>query len=321
MGKPFRVLALDGGGIKGVFSAAALAQLEDDTGHRALDHFDLIAGTSTGSILAIGLGLGMTAAELRDLYIDNAKKIFPTRMFLGPVRSTVRHLFGPKHSADALRAVLAGKLGKKRLGHSKVRLIIPTFDALKGTACTFKTAHHQNLKHEYKMLAVDVAMASAAAPTYYPAATVGTRRGAAYFDGGVWGNCPALAGIVEAVSYCGQDLSDIHVLSIGTTEEVMAFGKKKNAGIVTWNKGVADIFMAGQVSSSLAQARLLVRDRLLRINHQTAKGLYSLDHAPSVNELAELGASVAREAQLQARVASTFLNGKHVTHYTPSYPA
>ena len=73
----FRILSLDGGGIKGAFSAAALAVLEETTGHRCVDHFDLISGTSTGGIIAIGLGLGLSARAIADFYQEQGPIIFP----------------------------------------------------------------------------------------------------------------------------------------------------------------------------------------------------------------------------------------------------
>jgi patatin-like phospholipase/acyl hydrolase len=74
-----RILTIDGGGIKGVFPAAFLATLENELGAPIGDYFDLIAGTSTGGIIAMGLGLGLTARELHGLYRDAGRRIFKRR--------------------------------------------------------------------------------------------------------------------------------------------------------------------------------------------------------------------------------------------------
>ena len=77
--RPFRILSIDGGGIRGVYPATFLAGLEQRYlgGESVARYFDLIAGTSTGGILAVGLGAGITAVELRDLYVDRGCEIFP----------------------------------------------------------------------------------------------------------------------------------------------------------------------------------------------------------------------------------------------------
>ena len=81
--RPFRILALDGGGVKGAYTASVLATLEETTGLACRDHFDLIAGTSTGGIIAIGLGLGLTARELCTFYADRGDDIFPISGIVG----------------------------------------------------------------------------------------------------------------------------------------------------------------------------------------------------------------------------------------------
>lgn len=317
--KEFRILALDGGGIKGVFTAGVLAELENALQRRCVDHFDLIVGTSTGSIIAIGLGLGMPAKEILDLYRSHAGDIFPVRTGLKKHMGEARQLFGAKHSTEGLRKVLEAKFGEKRLGDSAVRLVIPTFDAVKGLACTFKTAHHDRTINEFGFPAVEVAMASAAAPVFFPAASITGRNGGRYWDGGVWANCPAMVGIVEAVSFLGAPLDRIRVLSVGTTQEAIAFTRQVDAGAAQWGKALIDIFMAGQVSSTLAQARLLLGDRLVRIDKDAPHGLYKMDDAAPdiVDALAELGASVARDHTVRDKVETLFLNGVAAQPFVP----
>ncbi len=85
-GGRFQILSLDGGGLRGMFSAAVLARLEEDLDVRVVDHFDLIAGTSTGGIIALGLGLGMSPRDILQFYTDHGPRIFRDRSRLRGVR-------------------------------------------------------------------------------------------------------------------------------------------------------------------------------------------------------------------------------------------
>jgi uncharacterized protein len=321
--KRCRILALDGGGIKGAFTAAALAELERSTNLRVIDHFDLIVGTSTGGLLAIGLGLGIPAQRMLDLYIQSGTDIFSGTRVVDRTLFRIAHVFRPKHSHERLRAVLTGVFGDRKLGESSVRLVIPTFDALKGTACTFKTAHHPQLRHEFDMLAVDAAIATASAPTYFPATEVQGREGNLYLDGGVWANCPILVGIVEAIHFMGFDLSDLYLLSIGTTAELSCFVSKRRSGILGWNLSLLEVMMAGQVTSAESQGRLLLGNRLHRINVPTPNDVYKLDDGSrrTAWQLAALGQSICRNSENLGIVRERFLDGIHVLPFRPVYQA
>ena len=214
----FRILSIDGGGIKGVFAASALATLEEDLGCRAVDHFDLITGTSTGGIIAIGLGLGLSAGQILRFYVDKGPTIFPGTSLAQRLGGKVKQLFsGPKHSHTVLRAALKEVFQQRRFGESTCRLVIPTYDAIGGRIFIMKTAHHERFHYDIEASAVDVALATSAAPTYFAAERFPQHDNASYVDGGVWANCPVLAGVTEALAFLGQKLQDLDVLSIGAT--------------------------------------------------------------------------------------------------------
>ncbi len=318
-GRPLRVLALDGGGIRGVFTAGVLAELEQAIGGRIAEHFDLIAGTSTGGILAIGLGLGVSPDRLVQMYVLEGESIFGRRDALSRLRNAVGSLLAFKHAQIGLRSALVDVLQDRRLGESDRRLVIPTFDALKGTACTFKTAHHPRTLHEYAMPAVEVALATSAAPTYLKAAVVSRRVGGSYIDGGLWANTPVIVGIVEAVHFLGARLDDVHVLSVGTTEEYTSYVAQGSSGKLGWSSRIADAMMAAQVSGAQAQARLLLGDRLVRINFQANRNEYPLDDARRdvAQRLAELGQSVARAHAVRASVEKRFLDAGPAAPFIP----
>jgi uncharacterized protein len=171
----FRILCLDGGGIRGVFPAAFLARLEEHLEHPIGRYFDLIAGTSTGGIIAIALGLGLSAKDILHLYEDRGPTIFDqqhvfVKNWLRRRWRNARHWFGSKYGADELHAAIMGVLGERRIGESNTRLLIPAWHPVLERVYIYKTAHHPRLESDYKQLALDAALATAAAPTFPPTA-------------------------------------------------------------------------------------------------------------------------------------------------------
>jgi hypothetical protein len=205
-GKFFRILSLDGGGIRGVFPAALLARFEEHLEHPIGRYFDLIAGTSTGGIIAIGLGLGQSAGDILNLYVEHGRAIFDQEHGAAEnwVRQKLRgmaHLLVTKHSSKPLRLALEGVLGRRKLGESRTRLVIPAWHPVLERVYIYKTAHHPRLETDYKERAIDAAMATAAAPTFLkPHMTVSAVE---LVDGGVWANNPIGVAAIEAVGMLG----------------------------------------------------------------------------------------------------------------------
>jgi patatin-like phospholipase/acyl hydrolase len=307
----FRILSLDGGGIKGAFTASVLAEIESEIGGPIGDYFDLIAGTSTGGILALGLAYRIPAKTIRDFYRETGPAIFPATGRLG-ISGLLRQLFGPKHSHATLRAALEQVLQQRKFGEAKNRLIIPTYDAIGGRLFLMKTAHHERFKYDINALAVDVALATSAAPTYFAASRFPVHEGSSFVDGGVWANNPVLAAVIEATSFLDQPLSKIDVLSIGTTSAPFNIAKNASAGIIKWNVGMIDLMFEAQAETALVQARLLLDDRVLRINVTTRPGEYTLDDASAdkIDQLIALGRSEAVKRENLDAVKARFLDQK-----------
>jgi uncharacterized protein len=202
----FRILSIDGGGIKGVFPAAFLAHIEGTLGGAPVSSFfDLIAGTSTGGIIALALGLGLRAGEVLEFYERHGAAIFP--------RKSPWWLLGPaKYETAPLRCALEKTLGSKRLGDSNRRLIIPSFNATTGRIHIFKTAHHPRLQMDFKVPAVEVALATSAAPVFFPPHRSGQE--VMFIDGGIWANNPMGLAVTEAISMLGRSGDELDVLSI-----------------------------------------------------------------------------------------------------------
>lgn len=322
--RKFRILSLEGGGIAGAFAASVLATLEKYTGHRCIEHFDLIAGTSTGGLIAIGLGIGLPAEQILSFYENNGPIIFQNAGITKRWSNSIRHIFQSKYSQGVLREALLGALrdpetGKSpKFGESKCRLLIPTYDAVGGRIFLMKTAHHERFRFDINALAVDVALATAAAPTYFSAVPFQEHAsGASYIDGGVWANCPALAAVVEAVHFLNIPPDDIDILNIGTTSSPFSVSEHAQAGIFGWARGLINLLMRAQVETSRATAFLLTKGGILNINFIAPNNKFSLDDSRKIGELVALGRSEAVKREILEAVQTRFLNGVKVEPFVP----
>lgn len=175
----------------------------------------------------------------------------------------------------------------------------------------FRTPHHPLLQGDASTNAAEVALATAAAPTYFSSAKVRNLiANPPYFDGGVWANSPALAAIVEAIFYLDVPLDRIDVLSIGTTDSPFTVKMMSQSGWAGWGKKLIDLLMAAQVDSSTRHAQQLVGEpRFLRINSVAGPGAYTLDNSREIENLITLGNARASDPALLYQVKSRFLNG------------
>jgi len=269
----FQILSLDGGGIKGIFSAAVLAHLEEDLNLDITEHFDLITGTSTGGIIALGLGVGMHPREILRFYVDKGPVIFANGLF-----TSLRRVWRNKHNSDglekALRECFADVL---LLGSCRKRLVIPSYNIGEDDVYLFKTPHNERLTRDYKVPVWKVAMATCSAPTYFPSfRNVDHIR---LVDGGVWANNPTMVGIVEAVSMLNVPLESIRVFSLGTTNEIKGRSKSlDHGGCLQWAAEALDVIMRGQSIGANTQAlHLLGKEDLLRLDPKVPDGLFALD--------------------------------------------
>lgn len=301
----FRVLSLDGGGIKGTYAAAFLAGIEEMSGKRVVDHFDLIVGTSTGGIIALALGLGLPAAEILRFYVERGPGIFPLIGISDRLLGVARHAFRAKHGTAALRSALAEVFGERVLGDSIARLTIPAYDGSSGDVYLFKTAHHPKFKRDYNERAVDVALATSAAPTYLPS-FVGA-SGITLVDGGVWANCPAAVAVIEALTTLERPFGSIDLLSVGTTEEPLHVPKSKAVGgALQWMRFAPTLLMQAQAKGALAHAKLLTGNRMVRITENVSPGRLKLDDPRCIEDLRALGEKAARHHEPD--VAKRFLD-------------
>lgn len=306
-----RILSIDGGGIKGVFPAAFLAGVEESLGEPIGEYFDLIVGTSTGGIIAIGLGLGLSAHDILAFYETHGPKIFSgNRRVKGLLQ-----LGRAKYRREPLEAALRQVFGDRRLGESRTRLVVPSLNLETGEVHVYKTSHHPRLEKDYKLEAVEAALATAAAPTYFP--TFRAANGIPLVDGGMWANNPVGPAVVEALGVLEWPRDELKVLSLGCTTEPLRAkpSKTKRLGLNYWALKVATVFMAGQSSASLGTAQLLAgHANVIRISPAVPNKRFKLDSVKDIESLKGLGASEARRAMPDMR--------KLLTHKaTPFVPA
>jgi patatin-like phospholipase len=268
--KPFRVLTLDGGGMRGVYQAAYLQTFVDRLGAAHLDVgnvFDLIVGTSTGALVACALAAKISPDVILQLYQKHGRAIFPCQTlrsvpFLGALfRGTG---WGNRRGEVALRKALSEAFAELKMvdvyRERQIALAIPTLDINRHSAVVFKTPHLQRLNgRDNDRTLVDVCLASTAAPIVRSIAALEEpgRAGARafYVDGGLWANNPAVVGMVEAIEILherGERDRPIHLYALGTIpaqggEEFRSW--RRHRGGLGWGFGL------GAISASLnAQA-------------------------------------------------------------------
>jgi uncharacterized protein len=291
----YHILSLDGGGIRGVLTARLMERLEEER-PGWLENVDLLSGTSTGGILALGLASGLSPAEARTLYEACGREVFKDTK-LDDVRDlkykNLPSMLGADYDTEPLKDILIAHFGQLRLGELQKKVLIPTLDldneGKKGSR-TWKAKFFHNFEGEdsdAEELAVDVAIRTSAAPTYFP-----IYQG--YVDGGVVVNNPALCALAQAMHEDGAErsLSQIVVMSLGTGFSPRFVDlKDPNAdwGLVKWAPHIISMMMDGAAGVVEYQCRQLLKKRFLRLNPELMEkiDLDRIDFIPRLLEIAE----------------------------------
>lgn len=247
--RPFRILSIDGGGILGLYSAEVLKLIRDRYFPNASfsASFELLAGTSTGGIIALALGLGRVPDDISHFYRKYGPEIFPRRVSSSKVRSFLKSLFGTRYSSEPLVKRAREFFGEHCMRDSKAHLCIPAIDVVNAKGVVFKTPHGKDLWRDRNTKMWQVAVATSSAPTYFPIFTTDEWEG--LVDGGLWQNNPALIAMIEAHRYFLTDDSEydrLHVLSIGNpltrVPKSMPFGTSRSS-LFEWNSKLIELPM------------------------------------------------------------------------------
>ena len=319
--RDFRILSIDGGGIRGIYPATFLASLEARYlgGASVAQYFDLIAGTSTGGVIAIGLAAGLKAADLRDLYIARGCEIFPPIRsgVMGAVERRLRNVcqyFRFRYDRKALMRVLCETLGDRKFGDAQVRLCIPAFEGRYGEVYIFKTPHHLDFQKDASERMTKVAAATSAAPTFFQPLQDG---GYTFVDGGVWANNPIMIALVDVLSCFSVPRERVRILSLGCGDDSYSVDRSKIrlGGMLAWRDSIYAA-MRLQSLNALGQAGLLIgADRIIRASAPTSENKIQMDDwSRAVLELP--GAAESALDELGESVFKAFLS-EPVSQYKP----
>lgn len=264
---PFRVLSIDGGGIRGVVPAMILADLERRTGRPTCKLFDLIAGTSTGGILALGLvrpkpdGTPWHSAQaMADLYEREGAQIF-TR---SPVHriAAMGNLLEEKYSSIGVETVLARHFEDAMLSEALTRVLVTSYDIEMREPYFFKS--HRAIRDPRRDHAMrEAARATSAAPTYFEPVRIETDDPNGYkalVDGGVYANNPAACALVEAMCEFDAALADVVLLSLGTGEltRPILYEDARTWGVANWAQPILNVVFDGVSDTVNYQVQQLI---------------------------------------------------------------
>ncbi|MDJ0556726.1 MAG: patatin-like phospholipase family protein [Microcoleaceae cyanobacterium MO_207.B10] len=276
----FKILSLDGGGIRGVMSARILQEIEQQIqqqkGESLQEYFDLVAGTSTGALIAGAIISGMNSNQIIDIYQNEGIEIFPYQSRLSPKRLPLIWKYGisaPKFSNEGLINVMKKYLVKNQIPIKikdvvKPNILIVGYDMSKDEPWFF----NNTFSWWYSNLPLwEICVSSASAPTYFPPYELkGEGQSYPHIDGGVAANNPTLAAVAYAIKM-GHKLEDISVLSIGTGQTTKSY---KFNQIVEWGLSEWAIRLFSVLMNAQARADYLVAEQILGFSN--AKGYLRL---------------------------------------------
>ena len=290
----YRVVSIDGGGIRGVVTTVLLQRIVATPGlEKLLDSIDLIAGTSTGGLLALGIAQQLDLERIREVYVKRGPEIFDDSWLddlvdLGKLR-------GADYDIAPLRREMRRLFGTTTLGQLKERVLITAFDLDNEDPDPEKRTWKPKLFHNFPgpkndraELAVDVGLYTSAAPTYFPSVD-------GYVDGGVYATNPAMCALAQTQDsrYAPTPaLEDVHLFSLGTGTSLQYIkGQSLDWGYAQWVKPLISLMLDGTAGIADYQCRQILRERYHRLAPVFPAGktvpMDDIDKIPYMIEFAE----------------------------------
>jgi patatin-like phospholipase/acyl hydrolase len=272
-----RILSLDGGGIRGLIAARVLAEIERRCGRPAAELFDLVAGTSTGAIIACALTRPdpLAAERIAQIYVEEGPEIF-SRSLLKRITSADGYL-DERYDSGGLLTSLERHLGTTRLADATPAILLTAYDLERRSALF--------LRRDDDLSMVEAAHASAAAPSYFEPVRVGT---ATLVDGGVFATNPAMC----AYAQTDGDLSLLVSLGTGEHTRRLSYEEVKDWGRLEWARPVLDVVFDGTADAVDLQLRALLGAGYVRLQTPLDEASDDLDDVTPENL-----AALEREAQ------------------------
>lgn len=267
-----KILTIDGGGIKGLFAASFLAHIEAQCGGHIADYFDMIAGTSTGGIIAAALALGIPAKDIQKFYEEKGLEIFPKGKYF--------HFTRGKYGRTSLERILREVFGDNVLGNCQTRLLVPAYNIENRKTRVFKTQHAQGLCFDNEVSIVECLLATTAAPVYFSPYRM---QGGVFIDGGVGANNPSLIALTEGITRCQWNLHEICLLSVGGVKEPGKTTGNERMGMLDALK-IQRCFMEAESQYVENICKLLLeKGHYLRVNQEALRNQVSLDKVSRVS--------------------------------------
>lgn len=291
---PFQALSLTGGGYRGLFTARALQVMEEYVGVPIGQRFDLACGTSIGGIVALAVAFEVPMKKVVEVFEQHGAAIFPPHeppsCKVGRAWDFWQHARKPRYSTTPLREAITKLIDKDAtLNDAKHAVAIPAVNVTQGKPQVFKTRHKAEWSRDWKFKAVDVALATAAAPTFFELAEV---EGNLYADGGLFANSPDLLALHEAEHFFKVPTDAVRILSIGTTTKSYAVSFASGGQF-----GIADWMQDQRLFAVTISAQQQFVDQL--IQHKLGDRYFRLDHEPSQEQSKDLGLDVATKAAIK----------------------
>ena len=314
---PKTILSIDGGGIRGAIPAVVLREIEERAKAPICELFDVIAGTSTGGILALGLtcpseagGPKYSAAELLGMYEEEGGAIFRGRFLAG-----VRQVFGPKYRSHGRRRVLEKRFGRTLLSEALREVIVTAYDLEARKPVFFRRAdargeNKDRVERDFRMS--EVAMATSAAPTYFKPVKLpdpaNEGKPMALVDGGVFANNPGMCGFVDRAAVHGQP-DDVLMISLGTGRLTrrIPFWRARQWGLFGWGRHIINVVFDGVTESVEYELEQVLSD-FHRLQVSLEPELDPMDRPKNVGRLVELAEElVKKEAEEIADIVTKLL--------------
>ncbi|WP_332697495.1 CBASS cGAMP-activated phospholipase [Halalkalibacter lacteus] len=291
-----KILCIDGGGVRGVFPVAILQALEEEYNRPIGDLFDVVAGTSTGSIIATSITLKKEMSSVLDSYKEFGKKIFIRQAKIG--------LFKSVYSDRYLRRFFQNTFGDLTLSDIKKPLLIPAVDVTHGKPYVYRSNYGHPDSDDLSIKLWDAVLSSCSAPVYFPPNNIKNRY--LSVDGGLWANNPSLVCITEAMDFFQNSMEDIKILSLGTGVQDIEYKIEddKYWGLKKWlpfrfmsmkvQPKLLDLALDLSSESISYHCQILLGDKYFRLNEELGSEV-PFDDVMFMDELIELGRKVFLE--------------------------